>query len=174
MPNGMVGKAPSRNGDDVISGRMVNTARTANLTYGDPVVLLSTGQVQSVADFIAGGGTFTASLFAGIAVGEFHLSLSLGATTSTNPAVGQYVPGQMAGVLRRGNAIVQVNNGTPTPGAPVYIRISTSASVPAGVVGQFEATSDSSHTVELTNVVFYTGEDTTGAAEVTILSAINA
>lgn len=135
----------SRLGDGLTSTRPV-LATTANpVSFGAPVVIVpSVGggdAVQSVSDFIAGSGNFTASSFAGVAVRE------VGSQAGTNvypqnpevPSTGQYFQGQLAAILERGTIAVIVNNGTPQSQAPVYIRTVANASVPAGVVGGFEA-----------------------------------
>jgi hypothetical protein len=149
---------------------------TANpIKFGDTVVInAATNSYQSVADFIAGGGTMTAALFAGIALEEVKTSGSFPSTPGVD-VVGSYPPGDYADVQNFGSVIVSVNAGTPASQGPVYLRISANASVPTGVVGGLEAASDTTHTIALTGVVFTTGSmDSSNSAEITMLNRVAA
>lgn len=161
----------SRLGERVIASRPVFATSTLNLFFGAPAVIdTATDTYRSVADFIAGGGTFTAALFAGVANREVKTDLnfiSLGNTgaISTN----YYLPNEMAEVIERGSLTVPINNGTPVSQGTVYVRIALNGAIPAGVVGGFEAVADGANTVALTNVVFRTGVlDAVGMGEITI------
>lgn len=149
----------ARNADCIILNRGVKATDTANINFGDPVVLNSDNTVSKF------GASNTAAQFAGIAVREVKQ-----AQDYYSPA-GYYKPGTPADFLTRGGIAVQVNNGTPTAGGAVYLR--TVAGSLATPVGGFEAAaaSDGGTTVLLTNTVFTTGNmDSNNIAEVTILS----
>ena len=180
LNNGFLG-AVSRVGYPVIVARQVLPTTTNPINFGDPVVFVTGGSdgdfaLQSVADFIAGGGTFTAAKFAGVAVREVKTNLAYVAL-ETIPAnlIGSYAPGEMAEALESGSICVKINNGTPVSQGTVYIRIAANVGIPAGVVGGFEAVADGTNTVALTGVVFRTGNlDANGVAEITILNRVAA
>lgn len=155
----------SRNGDNVIWGRIIKTTDAAGPAFGNPVVLNSDNTYSDLATFIAAGGTLTASNFAGIAVREAKSFLNF---LSQNGVV-SYAPGDTADALLRGEVPVVVNVGTPVAGGPVYIRVSANGA--NTIVGGFEAASDGAHTFALTNAKFTTGVmDANGVAEIAILS----
>lgn len=171
---GFVGNISSE-GLSLRTPRVVEPTDTKNIAFGEAAVLNADNTYSSVASFIAKGGTFTATTPMGIAVantktnGTFPLNGNAGVMT---PA-GSFAPGQTADVLVQGAIDVQINNGTPTgAGGTVYLRTALNGSIPAGVVGGFEAAADGTNTVALTNVVFKTGKSTgsTGVYQVTILS----
>lgn len=170
MPGSVVGKSlnlgypgnVSRSIDAVIDGRVVKPTDTNNINFGDPVVLNSDNTYSKF------GATGTAAAFAGIAVREVKQS-----TDYLNPQ-GFYAPGQPCDVLSRGSATVTCNVGTPTAGGDVYVRITANGTIPAGIVGGFEAAADGANTIKLTNAKWTTGKmDANRTAEVTILSRIN-
>ena len=76
--------------------------------------------------------------------------------------------------MKRGRLNVKVNVGTPALNGDVYIRIAANALVPAGVVGDIEASADSTNTINPTNVKFATAADANGIAELEILYPVNA
>ena len=170
----------SRNSDCIISNRLVRNlyvATDVGPSFGDPVILIGNGTsgdnntVQSVADFVAAAGasgTFTASLFLGVAVREIKTFTSY---TANMPTVGGYLPNQPCDVLERGSASVICRVGTPVAGGSVYIRIAT-GSAPAGyVIGGFEyrTDTDSSSCVLLSNSYWTTGlMDSNKVCELTI------
>lgn len=168
----------SRLGERVVASRQVLSTTTNPILFGAPVVLVPDslgGTYQSVADFIAGGGTFTAALFAGIAVADVDTALSYPVTPGAL-IIGGYQPGLMADVLERGSATVTLNvPGTPVAGGPVYVRKVVNGSIPAGLVGDLEGAADGSNTVLLTGVVFRTGVvDANNSAEITLLNRVAA
>ena len=167
----------SRLGERVVTSRQVLSTTATNLPFGAPAVIVPTSgggdTVQSVADFITGGGTFTAALFAGVAIAEVQTQTNYLATLSPySPVSGFYAAGLMAEILERGSITVTLTAGTPVSQAPVYIRKTYNASVPAGFVGDFEAApSDTANCVQIPNVVFRTGVvDSNNSVEITILS----
>lgn len=170
----------SRLGDRVIASRPVLSTTANPIAFGSGCVIIPTAgggdTVQSIADFIAGGGTFTAAKFAGVAISEVLTNPSFTSMlTPYAPTTGSYVQGQMAELLERGSIAVTINVGTPVSQAPVYVRVALNASIPAGVVGGFEAAADGANTVQLTNVVFRTGLiDSNNIAEITLQSRVAA
>lgn len=169
----------SRLGERVIAARQVLTTTPNPIYFGSPVIIVpdsTGGTYQSVSDFIAGAGAFTAAKFAGVAVRNVKTMLQYTAWGNVqNPLIGQFAPGQMAEVLERGSITVQINNGTPVVQGPVFVRILANAGIPAGVVGGFEAVADGTNTVQLTGVVFRTGVvDANNVSEITLLSRVAA
>jgi hypothetical protein len=111
---------------------------------------------QSVADFIAGGGTMTAARFAGIAVR--NVTATLGFPYPPGGAIiGSYLQGTQCEGLVWGDVGVTINVGTPVSQGPVYLRILVNGSIPAGKVGDLEAAADGTNTIELSGVVFTNG-----------------
>lgn len=152
----------SRSADAVISNRIVRSSDTANINFGDPVVLNADNTVSAF------GATGTAATFLGIAVREVKQN------TDYFASQGYYEPGQPCDVAERGTLTVTCNVGTPTAGGAVYVRIATNASIPNGVVGGFEAGADGANTIQLTNAKWKTGKiDANKVAEVTILTRNN-
>lgn len=176
----------SREGDCVIEAKLVTPADTANINFGDAVVLISNstgGTYSQAAGYITGGGTFAmingttlAALFAGFAARQVKSAETFpvlgGATTSV---LGFYAPGVEADVIVRGSVMVgnyyaKSGNVAPAAGGPVYLRVSTNG---AGTfVGAIETASDSSHTVQLTNCYITTGvvDTVNGTLEVTLIT----
>jgi hypothetical protein len=165
----------SRIGERVIAARQVLSTTPNPISFGQACVIIpdaTGGTWQSISDFIAGAGTFTAPRFAGIAVRNVKTYLTyVGLGSVQTPQIGNYGPGQIAEVLERGSITVKINNGTPASQGPVYVRTVANAGIPAGVVGGLEAVADGTNTVVVPGVVFRTGVlDANGVAEVTILS----
>jgi hypothetical protein len=149
----------SRNADCIIASRAIKATDSVGPAFGDPVIL-NTDNTYS--KFGAGN---TAVQFAGVAVREVKQSVDY-----YNPA-GRYLPGEPADTILRGAVCIKINNGTPTAGGTVYIRIAANGAIPAGVVGGFEAVADGANTITLTNAVFSTGSiDSNNVAEITILT----
>jgi hypothetical protein len=171
----------SRQGERVIASRPVLSTAAANINFGDPVVIVPTAgggdSYQQVGDFIAGGGTFTAAKFAGVANREVKTNLAFQTLGNTNatPLIGSYAPNELAEALERGSIVVKCNVGTPASQGPVFVRILANGGIPAGVVGGFEAAADGANTVQLTNVVFRTGVlDGDNCTEITLLNRVAA
>jgi hypothetical protein len=168
---GFVGNI-SNEGYSLRTPRAVNAADTKNVGFGEPVVLNLNNTYSSVAQFIAGGGTMTATKPMAIAVSNVHTNNVHPASGGQNLSAGFYGPGQICDALVQGTINVQINNGTPTgAGGPVFIRVLANGAIPAGIIGGLEAIADGTNTVALTNVVFKTGFlETDGTAQVTILN----
>jgi hypothetical protein len=187
MPGTVIGQSMNlgypgtyaRNADCIISTRNVRTVTgDVGPSFGDPCVLIGSSDAanntyQSVADFINSArtnGTFTAALFAGVAVREVKTFQSY---LANMPTIGVYSPGQPCDVLERGSVSVVCNVGAPVAGGAVYIRIA-SGTTPAGyVIGGFEyrTDTDSAACVLLTNCEWTTGNiDSNKMCELTIKS----
>ena len=139
----------------------VGTANAAGF-----VLVAAENKYLGVADSVAGGTSFTATQFAGIAVRE---------VVQANVYDPQETPGYAANsvvdVLTRGQCTVLCQRGTPTAGGTVYVRTVANDSYPTAVVGGFEAADDSGKVVALTNVQWTTGNmNADKVAEVTVLT----
>lgn len=185
LMTGFVGQV-SRLRDAIITARPVLSTTPNPILFGAPMVIIPTAgggdSYQSVADYIAGGGTFTAAKLAAIAVREVKTNLqSFLSIGNNNPAtIGSYQPGEICEGLERSSMTVQINNGVPVSQAPVYVRVALSGGIPAGVVGGFEAVIDPvtpANTIVVPNLIFRTGKPDSGSNnvyEVTLLSRVAA
>jgi hypothetical protein len=157
----------SRLGERVIAARQVLSTSTNPVSFGDAVVIVpdsTGGTYQNVKDYIAGGGTFTAAKFAGIAVRNVKTQLVYSALSNVQTTlIGQYAQGNIAEALERGSVTVKINNGTPVSQNPVYIRTALDAAIPAGLVGGLEAVTDA-------NPVATTMGTTSGSPNITVAS----
>lgn len=162
MNTGYVGTV-SASADAIIQARIAKKL----IKFGEPVVLVAAeNKYLGVADSVAGGTSFTAPQFAGIAVRE---------VVQANVYDPQETPGYAANsvvdVLTRGQCTVLCQRGTPTAGGTVYVRTVANDSYPTAVVGGFEADDDSGKVVALTNVQWTTGNmNADKVAEVTVLT----
>lgn len=158
----------SRSIDTIITPRPIKSNVTGgeetepSILFGEPVIL---NDDNTYSRFGASG---TAAAFAGIAAREVKQA------TSYYSACGSYLPGEVADVIERGSVTVLCNVGTPKAGGKVYIRTAANASIPNGVIGQFEAEADGTNTIEITNARWKTGKkDGNNVAELTILTRVN-
>lgn len=152
----------SRLADAIITNRAVRSTDTANINFGDPVVLNSDNTYSKF------GSSNTAADFAGVAVREVKQS------TQYFAATGDYEPGQPCDVLERGSVTVTCTEGTPTAGGPVYV-VTVAGTGAISAVGNFVATATPAGTgstaVQITNAQWKTGQvDSNNVAELTILS----
>lgn len=155
----------SRSVDAIITPKVIKSNVTSGketelpIAFGEPVILNSDNTYSRF------GATGTAETFVGIAVREIKQA------TDYYAASGEYMPNEVCDVINRGSVTVLCNNGTPTAGGKVYIRIKENATVPNGVIGQFEAEEDGENTVEIPNLKWTTGKkDSNNVAEVTVLT----
>ena len=155
LNNGFPGNI-SRLGERVIHARQVLPSTPNSILFGQGCVIIPDslgGTIQSMADFINGGGVFVPSMFAGIAVRNVKTNLNfstLGNVNNQTPYFGSFAPGTIAGLLERGSVDVLVANGQPVSQAPVYTRVALNGAIPAGTVGDFEAVPDGTIAAVLT------------------------
>ncbi len=147
FPNGSPG-AISRSLDDVVVA--LPNRDNHELAYGVPVVLTNdgTGAVQ----FCTGA---TADDFVGFTVRSASKTPS-----KYGSSEGSYARFEMMDVLVRGSIVVEVDDGTPVAGGPVYVIKST---------GLVTAQADGDNTLELPNVKFRGAGDDSRLAEVVLL-----
>lgn len=144
----------SRQADAIIQNRIADGA----IKFGQAVKLTSANKYKVV------GTGDQASDVAGIAVREVVQANVY--DPQSNP---DYADGTPADVMARGNCIVKCQRGTPTAGSAVYVRIAANASYEDCVVGGFEASADSTNTIQVTNIEWTTGViDSNNMCEVTI------
>lgn len=158
MPYGYAGSY-SRQPDTIIDTHPAGGA----IAFGAGVVYGSGGVVRTAATGDA------AADFVGIAVREVKSALSY---TSQNE--GAYAQYDAVPVLKRGCVNVICQNGTAALDGDVYLRITANGSLPNCVVGGFEAASDSTNSVKLTNVKWKGAADANGVAELRILDTLHA
>ena len=144
----------SRQADAIIQNRIA----AGTIKFGQAVKVNSSNQWALV-----GSGDEAADV-AGIAVREVVQANVY--DPQSNP---DYVVNQPCDVMVRGNCIVKCQRGTPAAGTAVYVRIVANASYPDCVVGGFEASSDSTNSIQVSNIEWTTGSiDSNGMSEVTI------
>lgn len=162
MNTGYVGTV-SASADAIIQARIAKKL----IKFGEPVVLVAAeNKYLGVADSVAGGSSFTATQFAGIAVREV-----IQANVYDPQETPGYAADSVVDVLTRGQCTVLCQRGTPTAGGTVYVRTVANDSYPTAVVGGFEAADDSGKVVALTNVQWTTGNmNADKVAEVTVLT----
>lgn len=155
----------SRSVDAIITPKVIKSDVTSGketelpIAFGEPAVLNADNTYSRF------GADSTVDTFAGVAVREIKQA------TDYYAASGEYLPNEVCDVLNRGSVTVLCNNGTPTAGGKVYIRIKENVAVPNGVIGQFEAEADGANTVEIPNLKWTTGKkDSNNVAEVTVLT----
>jgi hypothetical protein len=171
-----------------IAARLVTPADTANINFGDVVVMNGTGAQASLggnysqlAGFIVGGGTPTMAqgngAFVGFAVREVKTLLNYSPNPGTPATLGYYAPGELCDVIEQGTVTVTYGNpkaaAAPIAGGPVFVRVSLNGG--GTVVGVIEPANDAGHSLALTNCVFTTGLISTDPSgnqviEVTLLS----
>ena len=155
MDHGFAG-AYSRQPDQIIDTRF---AGSGGVAFGQ-AVKYSSGAV------VGFGSGDAATAFVGVAAREVKTSLPNGTAG--------YAENEPVPVFKRGRINVKCNVGTPALNGDVYVRIAANALIPDGVVGGFEASSDSTNSVKLTNAKWAVPADANGIAELEIMNAINA
>jgi hypothetical protein len=168
----------SRLGKRTIVARQLLSTTPSPLFFGAPAVIVTASDtIQSVADFIVGGGTFTAGLFAGVAVREVQTTLGFPYSPNVD-VIGSYLQGNMAELLEEGTITVPLQvavPGSPVSQGPVYIRKLANGTYPSALVGAFEAVADSTNSILIPGVVWRTSQvDANGMAEITILNRVAA
>lgn len=148
----------SRTADAIIQNRIAD----GTIKFGQAVKLTSANKWKLV------GSGDQATDVAGIAIREVIQANQF--DPQSNP---DYVDGAPCDVMTRGNVIVKCQRGTPSAGSAVYVRITANDSYPTAVVGGFEASSDSTNSVQVSNIEWTTGlVDANGMAEVTIKTRV--
>jgi hypothetical protein len=135
--------------------RPVNSTDTKNIGFGETLVLNANNTYSSVAQFIANGGTFTANTPFAIAKSNvIDNQNTFSAAGGLNLSGGFYSPASQAcdALVDGASIYVFCNNGTPTAGGTVYLRIALNASIPAGVIGGLEAAADGANNVAISNL----------------------
>lgn len=157
MPNGFAGSY-SRQPDMIVDTYVANTA----IAFGAPVA-------YDIAGIKVLGASGQASDFLGIAVREVK-----SATNYLSQNTGSYAQYDAVPVMKRGRVNVLCQRGTPAANGTVYVRITANASYPTAVVGGFEASSDTTNSVALTNAKWKGAADANGIAELEIFYPLNA
>ena len=157
LDNGYAGMF-ARQPDSIIDTRFAGAA----LGFGIPV------KYDASKNVVPFGSGDAATAFVGITGAEVKTSLTYGSN------VGSYATGEAVPVMKRGRVNVKCNVGTPALNGDVYVRIVANALIPNGVVGEIEASADSTNTIKLTNAKFAGTMDANGIVELEIFSAINA
>ena len=135
---------------------------SAAIPFGAPLKYDGTTVVQM-------GASSTAAQFVGVAGREIKSSL-----TYMEQTPGEYAPGDAVSVFQRGSIQVYCQNGTPSLGAAVYVRVTYNSTYENAQVGGFEAVSDTTNSVALTNCQWGGPPDANGIAELVILTRLNA
>lgn len=174
----------TRSGERVIAAAQVLPTTPTPVYFGDSVVIVGDstgGTVQSVRDYITanGAGAMTAALFSGVAVRNVKTNLTFPVVPGTNFA-GYFAQSEIAEFLERGSILVPCNNGSPQRRGKVWLRVTYNGTVPAGVVGQFEAVVDptnAAYTIDMTSagLEWRTGVvDSNGMCELTLRNRVAA
>ena len=124
--------------------------------------------VYSSGNVVEFGATNVAADFVGVASREVKT------TPNYTTGVGGYLSGDPVPVFKRGRILVKCQNGTPALNGDVYVRVALNASYPDAVIGGYEAASDTTNSVKLTNAKWRGPADANGIAELSILTQINA
>jgi hypothetical protein len=150
-----------------ISNRAVK-ASTADIAFGDPVVLDTTapGTWVKFAGSVPGPANAAAD-FAGVAVRTVKQATAYQAY----PAVAVYTAGEPCDVVMTGRVMVQCNYGTPAIDGTVYVRITANGA--NTIISGFEATADGGNSLALTNAKWASGPDANGVAELDIMSRLH-
>lgn len=98
----------------------------------------------------------TADDLYGIAVRDVQSQSQVTYGAYTKSFISNYIPGQGITVIRKGWVCVPVQNGTPTIGGTVYMRVTASDSNANLPIGGFETSSDSGKCVAI-NAKFESG-----------------
>lgn len=162
MPHGFAGSY-ARQPDMIIDTRPAGGAQQT--VFGAPLKYDAGGAVMTM------GEGDTAAQFVGVAAREVKSALNY-----LDQGAGAYAPGEAVPVFMRGCINVKCQNGTPTLGGKVYVRVAANEAIPTAAVGGFEAAADATaaNTVELTHCRWAGPADANGIAELRILTLNNA
>ena len=153
LPNGIVGSVSRSINTAVIDTEQASaTGAEQPSAYGLPVLLNTYGKAR-----IYGSGDSDATIgFVARIFPEDSVTNTYGSATPD--------PTRPLSIMRKGFMTVMVNVGTPANGGLVYVRITSNGG--NTIIGGIEATSDSSHTVLITNAKFTSTKDANGVAEI--------
>lgn len=144
----------SRTADAIIQNRIADGA----IAFGQAVTLTADNKWKLVVT------DTTATQVAGIAVREVVQANTF--NPQSNP---DYLDATACDVMVRGNCTVKCQRGTPASGTAVYVRITKNDTYPDADVGGFEATADSTNTIQVDNIEWTTGVmDANNMTEVTV------
>lgn len=164
MGNGFAGSY-SRQPDMIVD---THAAGSDDISFGEAVTYAG-DKVVSIPAHLLTASTFTASKFAGVTTREVKSAIEYVQNSPIKFTLGEATP-----VMKRGRINVVCQNGTPEFNGDVYLRVETNESYPNAVVGGFEAASDSTKSVKLTNAKWRGTKDANGIAELAIIEQINA
>lgn len=154
MPHGYAGSY-ARQPDMVVNTRPA----AAVIPFGTPLKYDSQGHVAPL------GAGDAATAFVGVAAREIRSAL-----TYLDQSAGAFAAGEAVSVFMRGAVNVRCQKGTPKLGGAVYVRVTANESYPTAAVGGFEAEADEAKTVQLTGCQWAGAADTSGVAELRILT----
>ena len=141
----------------------------SEIGFGDPVTYDSNGNAVTIPAHLLTASTFTASSFVGVASREVKSAINY-----IDQNKGSYALKEIASIMKRGHINVVCQRGTAALNGDVYVRVAENASYPTAKVGGFEAASDTTNSVKLTNAKWAGSADGNNVAELAILSQINA
>ncbi|MBY6798113.1 hypothetical protein HYH85_18035 [Clostridium botulinum] len=155
----------SRSVDTIITARKLQSKIEGDKETASPILFGEAVILNGDNTYSKFGEGNAANDFVGIAVREVKQTIDY------YSSAGAYLPNETMDVLNRGSITVNCNNGTPTAGGKVYIRIKENPAIPNGKVGQCEAISDAENTIEIPNLKWATNKlDKNRVAEITILT----
>lgn len=147
---GFVGNI-SNEGYSLRTPREVNLTDAFNIGFGESLVLNLNNTYSSVKQFLANGGTFSATLPMAFAVSNVKTNGVWPQNGGQNLSPGFYAPGQMCDALVQGTINLFCQNGTPTGAqGPVWLRTALNAAIPAALIGGIEAVADPNPVTGLT------------------------
>lgn len=160
MPYGFAGTY-ARQPDMIVGTRPAGE----NIKFGLGLVYNAKGQVVLPADGAKAGD------FVGVAAAEIKTALNY-----LGQSVGVYAANEPVSVFQRGAINVKCQNGAPTLGGAVYLRLKVNSALPNAVVGGFEAAADSAgsdaakvdNNILLLNCEWAGAADANGIAEIRI------
>src|ERR1022692_1740630 len=120
-------------------------------TIGSTTIVVASASGLAIGQSVEGFGIQPTTTVTGISSTTITISLpttgvlsttNVVFTTGSTAAIGSYIQGTMGEVLVRSAITVAVTAGTPSAGAPVYVRTVANASTPGTSVGDFEAAAE--------------------------------
>ena len=127
------------------------------IEWGDPVLMLPSGNAQSIAEALktmprAGAAELIKKQFGGIAVRSTRQNLGV-------PDQGLIHRGQWFECLTQGTVVVKFYNPDHVPNPKVYLRLwKNPENVPQAIPGSFEATDDGENTMLMENMLHRSGD----------------